>query len=173
MAHGTLRALAAFCHFMVFASAVIVTGLVSAFLDRWAFRGYRVVYQEVIAVITLVIYMFAMFVPIMKTYRGYFAPVNFIFSYLWLASFIFSSQDWSGRLCSQTPLGTGRCAQKRTVEAFNFIAFFFLLINVIIEVVLFSESRDDSYITPPPVSKERPGTGGTDASATPAVQNPA
>jgi len=48
MAHGTLRALAAFCHFMVFASAVIVTGLVSAFLDRWAFRGYRVVYQEVI-----------------------------------------------------------------------------------------------------------------------------
>ena len=74
------------------------------------------------AVITLVIYIFAMFVPIMKTYRGYFAPVNFIFSYLWLASFIFSSQDWSGRLCSQTPLGTGRCAQKRTVEAFNFIA---------------------------------------------------
>ncbi|UNI20282.1 hypothetical protein JDV02_006382 [Purpureocillium takamizusanense] len=173
MAHGTLRAVAAFCHFMVFASAAIVTGLVSAFLDTWSFRGYRVVFQEVIAVTTLVVYLFAMFVPILKSYRGFFAPVNFIFSYLWLASFIFSSQDWSGRLCAQTSLSNGRCAQKRTVEAFNFIGFFFLIINVIFEGILLWRSRDDSYVTPPPAAKERPGTGGTDASAPSAAQNPA
>ncbi|GJN78720.1 hypothetical protein PLIIFM63780_002229 [Purpureocillium lilacinum] len=124
MARGPLRALAAFCHFMVFASSVIVTGLVSAFLDKWAFRGYRVVYQEVIAVITMVMYLFAMFMPLSKIYRGYFVPVNWIFSYLWLTSFIFSSQDWTGRLCAQAPLGTGRCSQKRAVVAFNFIALY-------------------------------------------------
>ena len=48
MAHGTLRALAALCHFMVFASAVIVTGIASFFLNQWSFRGVRLVYQEVI-----------------------------------------------------------------------------------------------------------------------------
>lgn len=48
MAHGTLRAAACFCHFMVFASAVIVTGLVSWFLNDFRFRGSHIVYTEVI-----------------------------------------------------------------------------------------------------------------------------
>ena len=47
-ARGALRAGAIFCHFIIFASAVIVMGLVSSFIDRSPFRGYRVVYLEVI-----------------------------------------------------------------------------------------------------------------------------
>lgn len=48
MAHGTLRGSAAFCHFMIFASSVIVTGIVSYFLNKYRFRGAHIVYQEVI-----------------------------------------------------------------------------------------------------------------------------
>jgi ABC-type sulfate transport system permease component len=48
MAHGTLRGSVAFCHFMTFASAVIVTGVVSYFLSQYPFRGAHIVYQEVI-----------------------------------------------------------------------------------------------------------------------------
>lgn len=63
-----------------------------------------------------------MIAPVFKSYEGYFFPVNFIFSYLWLTSFIFSAVDWSGQLCRQGPLGANRCSRKRAVEAFNFIA---------------------------------------------------
>ncbi|EFZ03834.1 membrane-associating domain protein [Metarhizium robertsii] len=171
MAHGTLRAAAAFCHFMVFASAVIVTGLVSWFLNGFRFRGSHIVYTEVIAVITIPIYLVAMIAPVFKSYEGYFLPVNFIFSYLWLTSFIFSAVDWSGHLCRQEPLGANRCGRKRAVEAFNFIAFFFLLCNIIIEAFLlraFHNDRRESNV----VTKERPvsqATRNSAASATPAA----
>ncbi|KAG8405969.1 hypothetical protein J3459_019435 [Metarhizium acridum] len=122
MAHGTLRGVAGFCHFMVFASAVIITGLVSWFLNEFSFRGSHIVYQEVIAVITMPIYLLATVAPIFSRYEGYFLPVNFIFSYLWITSFIFTAVDWTGHLCRQGPLGANRCSRKRAVEAFSFIA---------------------------------------------------
>ncbi|GJN69818.1 hypothetical protein PLICBS_003870 [Purpureocillium lilacinum] len=114
-----------------------------------------------------------MFMPVFKSYRGYFVPVNWIFSYLWITSFIFSTEGWSGRICAQTPLGTGRCSQKRTVEAFNFLAFWFLLCNVVVEGFLWHATRDDTYMTPSPVVKERPATGNTEGSAAaPVEQDP-
>jgi hypothetical protein len=73
------------------------------------------------AVFTIPIYLIAMVSPVFSSYEGYFLPVNFIFSYLWLTSFIFSADDWSGQLCRRAPLEFSRCALKRTVEAFNFI----------------------------------------------------
>ncbi|OAQ65522.1 hypothetical protein VFPPC_16354 [Pochonia chlamydosporia 170] len=71
------------------------------------------------AVVTMPIYLIAMISPLFSSYEGYFLPVNFIFSYLWLTSFIFSATDWSGVLCREAPLG--KCSLKRTVESFNFI----------------------------------------------------
>lgn len=70
----------------------------------------------------MVVYLFAMFMPLAKTYGGFFLPVSFVFSYLWLTSFIFSATDWSGRLCREAALGVARCSLKRTVESFNFVA---------------------------------------------------
>ncbi|KND89632.1 hypothetical protein TOPH_05776 [Tolypocladium ophioglossoides CBS 100239] len=170
---GTLRALAVFCHFMIFASAAIVTGVVSYFLNKYSFRGAHVVYQEVIAVITLPLYFCAMFMPLFRSYEGYFLPVNFIFSYLWLTSFVFSASDWGGRLCRRTTLGAGRCSLKRTVEAFDFFAFFFLVCNILVEGYLLRESRrrrrEEQVVT-----KERPGSGvsgHTEASAAPVAHN--
>ncbi|KYK58931.1 hypothetical protein DCS_00058 [Drechmeria coniospora] len=148
MAHGTgtFRALASFCHFMIFASAAIVMGIISYFLSQYPFRGSHVVYQEVISVITVAFYMVAMILPCFKSYEGYFLPLNFFFSYLWLTSFIFSVNDWSGNLCRRDIYGEPgldgeRCSLKRTVESFNFFAFFFLICNIIIEAFLWRASR--------------------------------
>ncbi|OAQ79241.1 membrane-associating domain-containing protein [Purpureocillium lilacinum] len=123
-ARGALRAGAIFCHFIIFASAVIVMGLVSSFIDRSPFRGYRVVYLEVISVFTVFIYLFAIFFPMSRSYRGYMAPVSWIFTYLWITAFVFSSQVWSGAACANEQPSTASCSKKKTVEAFTFIAFF-------------------------------------------------
>lgn len=48
MAHTTLRVMASIYHFMVFASAVIVTGIISYLFSQYSFRGSHIVYQEVI-----------------------------------------------------------------------------------------------------------------------------
>lgn len=48
MIRAGLRISAMICYFMIFASAAIVTGVMSFFLNRYSFRGSHVVYQEVI-----------------------------------------------------------------------------------------------------------------------------
>ncbi|POR37023.1 Uncharacterized protein TPAR_02772 [Tolypocladium paradoxum] len=165
MENVILRVLAMAFHFMIFSSAVIVTGITSFFFNDFTFRGVHVEYHEVIATITMVLYLVAMLLPLLNRYRGYFMPVNFIFSYLWLTAFIFAAEDWSTRGCTRAPPGSDKCGLKRTVEAFTFLAFFFLLCNIFVEGLLWWAHRK-----PDTVVKERPGTGHTEESATPATQ---
>lgn len=73
------------------------------------------------ATITLAIYLVGMVLPLVDSYGGYLVPLNFVLSYLWLTSFIFSAQDWSGNRCSYTAPLFGNCGKKHTMEAFNFI----------------------------------------------------
>lgn len=56
MAHGTIRGCAAFCHFMIFTSAIIVTGIVSWFLSKDHFRDTHIIYMEVIVCIQFLLY---------------------------------------------------------------------------------------------------------------------
>ncbi|PWI72422.1 hypothetical protein PCL_11045 [Purpureocillium lilacinum] len=174
-ARGALRAGAIFCHFIIFASAVIVMGLVSSFIDRSPFRGYRVVYLEVISVFTVFIYLFAIFFPMSRSYRGYMAPVSWIFTYLWITAFVFSSQVWSGAACANEQPTSASCSKKKTVEAFTFIAFWFQLLDLMLEGALFVLTRTSGApAEASAATKERPGTGHTDASAAlPATQSPA
>lgn len=46
--HTALRGSSVFCYIMTWISAIVVTGLVSNFLDRFSFRGVDIVYMEVI-----------------------------------------------------------------------------------------------------------------------------
>lgn len=64
-----------------------------------------------------------MFLPLLKSYKGYLMPLNLVFSYLWLTSFIFAVQDWgqNGR-CRYVGPGRGHCGLKKTVAAFSFLA---------------------------------------------------
>jgi hypothetical protein len=59
----------------------------------------------------------------MKSYKGYLAPLAWIFSYLWLTAFIFAAQDYEYSNCAlRSPSFVNKCSLKKTLEAFAFIA---------------------------------------------------
>ena len=71
---------------------------------------------------TLFLYLFAMFLPALKSYRGYLLPLSLVLSYLWLTSLIFSSQDYAGHRCRyHSPPNVDHCGLKHTVQAFSII----------------------------------------------------
>jgi hypothetical protein len=60
--------------------------------------------------------------PILSSYKFYYALPNFIFSYLWLTAFVFSAQDYNESECElNAPFG-GSCNLKLASEAFIFLA---------------------------------------------------
>ncbi|KAG8408132.1 hypothetical protein J3459_018146 [Metarhizium acridum] len=160
MSHSSLRGLAVANHFVVWLSAVIVTGAVSWFISRFSTseNSTHIIYQEVIATITLALWTFGMVLPLVGAYRGHLWPVNLAFSYLWLTSFIFSAQDWSNGRCHVVGPGYGRCNLKRTIAAFNFLAFFFLLCNTIVEGLIFRAHRSDVASRDGWARTDRPGS---------------
>jgi hypothetical protein len=133
------RSLLGLNNFIILASSAIITGILSHFLHHYPYRDTHLVYQEVIAVLTLFFYLFAMITPAFKSYRGYLLPLDLILTYLWLTSLIFSSQDWAGGRCvTSPPWGTTssvpgtvpgtfvntldpHCRLKHAVQAFNII----------------------------------------------------
>jgi len=159
--HTALRGSSVFCYIMTWISAIVVTGLVSNFLERFSSRGVDIVYMEVIAVITMVVYLIGMIAPCLPKYGGYLAPLHLVFSYLWLTAFIFAAQDWSHNRCRNSIPRSGLCSRKHAIEAFNFLAFFFILCNLIIETLLFRAHRRRIANAVPthPMTKERPVSG--------------
>ncbi|KAK4119090.1 hypothetical protein N657DRAFT_605239 [Parathielavia appendiculata] len=129
------RAVLTLNNFVILASSVIITALMAYFVRR-GLRGRHNIYNLVIGVITLFFYLIAMVLPFIKSYRGYMVPLNWVLSYLWLTSLIFTSQDWSGGRC--LPLWCGR---KHTVQAFYIIGFVFLLSNTILETLMWATHR--------------------------------
>ncbi|KAM3521924.1 hypothetical protein NHJ13051_005977 [Beauveria bassiana] len=171
MFHSTLRYLAFANHAIVWVSSLIVTGILSYFLSKYsAAHNTHIIYQEVIAVITLALWTFGMILPLISRYGGHLWPINLALSYLWLTSFIFSAQDWSRGYCRRYSYvyGFSRCGLKKTVIAFNFIAFFFLLCNAIIESRLWHEWRNERVVTPTSNGRKRPDTATSVRADTPA-----
>ncbi|RHZ58375.1 MARVEL domain-containing protein [Aspergillus thermomutatus] len=117
-------------------SAIIVMGVTA-----WAVTktdGYRVVYPLVIAVLSTAFYIPAMVVSTMKRNRGYMLPLDIVFSYLWLAAFIFLAQHIGQENCRWFYWGVSTaCARKRTAEAFSFLAFFWTLCAMCFEIFNF------------------------------------
>ncbi|KAI0380884.1 hypothetical protein F5Y04DRAFT_256917 [Hypomontagnella monticulosa] len=105
---------------LIWISAVIVMGILSYYINESnGTVGNHIIYEEVISVLTVAFFLISFFIG---TYPGYILLFNVIFSYLWLVSVVFTAEDWSSDYAS---------ALSHTVEAFSFIAFFFLLFNVI------------------------------------------
>uniref|UniRef100_A0A8H7MYZ1 MARVEL domain-containing protein n=1 Tax=Bionectria ochroleuca TaxID=29856 RepID=A0A8H7MYZ1_BIOOC len=157
-----LRPLISLNHFMVFASAAIVTGITAYFVHLEPKpHSTHIIYQLVIAVITLILYAISSILPFIKRYRGHFMPVNLILSYLWLTSFIFASQDWAGGRCVRNSTVAGRCSLKKTIIAFDFLALFFLMCNVVAEGFLLRQERTGAVVDPAVEPKHRPDTATT------------
>ncbi|KAK0617751.1 hypothetical protein B0T14DRAFT_433346 [Immersiella caudata] len=146
-------------NFIILSSSAVITGILSHFIHHYPYRGTHLIFQEVIAVLTLFLYLFAMATPALKSYRGYLLPLDLILTYLWLTNLIFSSQDWSGGRCAtRPPFGTyssvpgtvpgtyvttlnPHCRLKHAVQAFNIIGFSFLFFNTIIEAIMWATHR--------------------------------
>ncbi|KAK0742587.1 hypothetical protein B0T18DRAFT_430033 [Schizothecium vesticola] len=143
------RTLLGLSNLIVLASSAILTGILSHFFHKHHGRGTHLIYNEVIAVLTLFFYLFAVVLPIIKSYRGHLLPLNLILSYLWLTSLIFTSQDWAGGRCRYNTFNMGlstHCGLKHTAMAFFIIGFSTLFLNTIIEAYMWAFSRQHTTV---------------------------
>jgi hypothetical protein len=76
------------------------------------------------AAVDALLYIPSLFLPAIKSYKGYLAPMAWIFSYLWLTAFIFAAQDYNYGCSAQSPARVDKCSLKKTLEAFAFIALY-------------------------------------------------
>jgi hypothetical protein len=124
MAHGSTRArtglspLLLATNLLIWISAVIVMGILSYLISLNGNVGNRVIYMEVISVLTVAFFLIAFF---LAAYPGHVLLFNLVFSYLWLVAVVFTAEGYSNSNNSLL----------LTVEAFSFIAFFLLLFNVV------------------------------------------
>ncbi|KAL4877777.1 membrane-associating domain-containing protein [Aspergillus karnatakaensis] len=127
------------------ASAVIVMGITSYFIKRGP-RGQHIIYQEVIAVTSVVFFLPAFVSPFMpNTLSRFVFIIDVIFSYLWLTAFIFAAQDYNWHNCYfNAPPGLG-CSRKKANEAFIFLAFIFTFFGMLGELYsLWSYRRENA-----------------------------
>ncbi len=94
---------------LIWISAVIVMGIESFWISQNNNQGSHIIYEEVIAVLTVAFFVFAFF---LGAFPGWILMFNVIFSYLWLVSVVFTASEFSH---SNDSLAL-------TVEAFSFIA---------------------------------------------------
>ncbi|KAJ5550264.1 hypothetical protein N7535_001797 [Penicillium sp. DV-2018c] len=135
-------------------SAVIVMGLTSFFIHR-GHRGTHIIFQEVIAVLSVLFFLPAFISPFLPTALSRFVlAIDVIFSYLWLTAFIFAAQDYSTDRCYfAQPVGV-RCRFKRANEAFIFVAFIFTFIGMFLEVAALWAYRRENVAARPAVADD-------------------
>lgn len=135
-------------------SAVIVMGLTSYFLNR-GLRDQHNKYIEVIATASIVFFL--------PAFASMWAPgglsllvigIDVIFSYLWLTAFIFAAQDYNWHGCRDIPRGV-TCSKKYAQEAFIFLAFFFTLTGIGLELWSYWMNRRENATHSPIHEKRR------------------
>lgn len=92
--------------FLQWSSAVIVMSITAHFINIGP-RGEHIIYQEVIAAMSVVFFIPAWISPFFPNVLSKFVlGIDIIFSYLWLTSFIFAAQDydWHSLPCPRSSL---------------------------------------------------------------------
>ncbi|KAI9926137.1 hypothetical protein ASPWEDRAFT_622364 [Aspergillus wentii DTO 134E9] len=134
---------------MQWISAVIVMGITSYFISKGP-RGQHIIYQEVIAVMSVAFFLPAFVSPFLpKALSKFVLAIDIIFSYLWLTAFIFAAQDYNWHSCFvNSPFGLS-CSKKKANEAFMFLTFIFTFFAIFLEVAsLWAYRRENA--TPDP-----------------------
>lgn len=134
-------------HTLHLISSIIVLGISAYFINKFS-HNTHLVYWVTIAAIDTFLYIPALFLPFVKSYKGYLAPLAWIFSYLWLTAFIFSAQDYNYGCVAHSPPFVNKCSLKKTLEAFAFLAFFTNLVGVVLEGRLWDIQRFKGRHTP-------------------------
>jgi len=159
-------------HWLHWISAVIVMSIAAYFIAKFH-TNTHITYWVTIAAIDVLLYLPALVLPLIKGYKGYLAPLAWIFSYLWLTAFIFASQDYNFNNCAiNSPRFVGRCAIKKTLEAFAFLAFFTNLVGLLLEWRLWDKQRFKAHHNGLVSDKARP-SGDTTTTAAGAPQTTA
>jgi hypothetical protein len=114
---GRFDPISAAFNVLVWISAVIVMGILSYFISQNNNQGSHVIYEEVIAVLTVAFFLAAFVLGA----AGHALLFNVIFSHLWIVAVAFVASDFT----------YSDNALLHTVEAFTFIAFFFSFFNVL------------------------------------------
>ncbi|KAF1840344.1 uncharacterized protein K460DRAFT_360033 [Cucurbitaria berberidis CBS 394.84] len=140
------------CNALTWVSSVIVVGITGYFLQKYP-HDQHLIFEMIISALVLGFWLPSFVLPIFSSYKFYYAPLNFVFSYLWLTAFIFSAQDYNESQCElNAPLG-GSCNLKLTSESFIFIAFFFTLVASIVDAYAYKIA---AVIATEPVHPEKP-----------------
>jgi len=108
-------------HVLHWISALIVLGISAYFINNYS-HNTHLVYWISLAAVDALLYLPALVLPAVSAYKGYLAPLAWIFSYLWLTAFIFAAQDYSYGGGYRSPTGVGKLGLKKTLEAFAFLA---------------------------------------------------
>jgi len=127
-------------HLLHWVSSLIVLGIAAYFIHHFD-ANTHLIYWIVIAAIDTFVYIPALFLPAVKSYKGYLAPIAWIFSYLWLTAFIFAAQDYNFGTTAHSPAGIRKPGLKKTLEAFAFVAFFTNLVGLMLEARLWDLQR--------------------------------
>ncbi|CBX97669.1 hypothetical protein LEMA_P090780.1 [Plenodomus lingam JN3] len=128
-------------HVLHWISSIIVLGISAYFIHRYR-HNTHLVYWLSIAAVDALLYIPAIALPAMKRYKGHGAPLAWIFSYLWLTAFIFAAQDYNYGSCAlRSPAFVNKCALKKTIEAFAFLAFFTNVVGTALEARLYDVNR--------------------------------
>ncbi|OAL43931.1 hypothetical protein IQ07DRAFT_592729 [Pyrenochaeta sp. DS3sAY3a] len=146
------------CNGFAWISSAIVVGITGYFLNEYP-HDQHLIFEIVISALVLGFWLPSFVLPVLSSYKFYYAPLNFVFSYLWLTAFVFSAQDYNESDCKlNAPFG-GSCSLKLANEAFIFLAFFFTLVAFLVDAYAWKTS---AVIAAEPVHPEKP------AEATPA-----
>jgi len=93
----------------------------------------------------LALWLPSFILPFLKSYRAWYFPLNWAWSYLWLTAFIFARQDYRrGNCFFNSPFG-GSCSLKRSLSAFIFLAFFFTLVAAVVDLVNIKYPEEDTH----------------------------
>ncbi|KAF2820698.1 hypothetical protein CC86DRAFT_459648 [Ophiobolus disseminans] len=148
-------------HALHLISSFIVMGIAAYLLKHDGRNTHLICWVTIAAISTFLalLALLALILPAMKSYKGYFAPLDWAFSYLWLTAFIFAAQDYRNSVCRLRFRGSLDCSLIKTIVAFTFLAFLTSLIGAILEIRLFDVQR----------YKRAPTAGSAIGDKTPAV----
>ncbi|KAF7713963.1 Uncharacterized protein PECH_000750 [Penicillium ucsense] len=166
----TSRPLQLFTRFMQWTSAVIVMGITSYFIHRGP-HSTHLIYQEVIAVLSVVFFLPAFASPFVPNSLSKFVlAIDIVFSYLWLTAFIFAAEDYNRKACYVNSPPGFSCNKKYANEAFIFLAFIFTFFGMFLKVAgLWAYRKERSRATRAGIAHEKRGsTDPLDAPAPPA-----
>jgi len=125
------------------ASAVIVMGIASYYIAKYTSdRHEHIIYEEVIACVSVALFLVPLFLSYYRRNTWHTAPLDLIFSYLWLTAFVFTAQDYNYYPCETGPPSEDpKCSRKHALEAFTFLAFIFTFLSMILQHQVWVDER--------------------------------